>query len=101
MRQESNRIGPGPTSLGAPGERMATPEVLDLAKLLAPIPGEIPAGTDLRADPSPVSDYYVIRDARKTASDAERKLDQGDETSTPDWRPVLDRGTKALAEKSK
>jgi type VI secretion system protein ImpA len=80
---------------------MATPEVLNFTKLLAPIPGDKPTGTDLRADPSSVSDFYVIRDARKTASDAERRLDQGDDTVTPDWRPVLDRGTKVLAEKSK
>jgi type VI secretion system protein ImpA len=80
---------------------MATPEVLDFTKLLAQIPGEKPTGVDLRADPSPVSDFYVIRDARKTASDAERKLDQGDDTVTPDWRPVFDRSTKVLAEKSK
>lgn len=80
---------------------MARPEVLDFTKLLAPIPGDKPAGLDLRADPSGVSDFYVIRDARKTASDAERRQDQGDETATPEWRPIRDRGSKALAEKSK
>jgi type VI secretion system protein ImpA len=80
---------------------MATPEVLDFVKLLAPLPGEKPAGTDLRVDPSPVSDFYVIRDARKAASDAERRLDQGDDAVTVDWRPVMERGAKALAEKSK
>src|SRR5262245_36387209 len=80
---------------------MARPEVLDFNKLLAPIPGDIPAGADLRADPSSISDFYVIRDARKTASDTERRQDQGDETATPEWRPVRDRALKALAEKSK
>src|SRR5262245_32905566 len=58
-----------------PGGRMARPEVLDFTKLLGPIPGDNPAGSDLRADPSGVSDFYVIRDARKAASEAERKQD--------------------------
>src|SRR5205085_11733819 len=90
----------------APGGRMATSEVLNFTKLLAPIAGDKPAGIDLRADPSSVSDFYVIRDARKAASDAERRLDErkldpGNEPVTPDWRPGRDRGTKALAAKSK
>src|SRR5579875_1559941 len=85
-----------------PGARMASPEVLDLAALLAPIPGEKPAGLDLRADSSPGSDYYAIRDARKAASDCERRIDKGDEAAEPpDWRPVLERATKAIVEKSK
>jgi type VI secretion system protein ImpA len=80
---------------------MATPEVLDFPKLLTPIPGDNPAGPDLRADPSAVSDLRTIRTARDLASTAERQqLEKGDDV-TPDWRPVLDRGTKALAEKSK
>jgi len=81
---------------------MATATVLDFDKLLLPIPGENPGGTDLRADPSPISDYYAIRDARKAASDAERRIDQGDlEGAPPDWRSVKDRGLRVLAEKSK
>lgn len=81
---------------------MATAEVLDFDKLLAPIPGGNPAGVDLREDPSPVSDYYMIRDARKAASDAERRIDQGDlDGAAPDWRSVKDWGLKILAEKSK
>src|SRR5262245_47712879 len=74
---------------GAPAEsvlNMARPDVLDFTKLLAPIPGDNPAGADLRADASGVSDFYVIRDARKAASDAERRQDQGDVTATPEWR---------------
>ena len=81
---------------------MATPEVLDFSKLLAPIPGESPTGTDLRADPSAVSDLRTTRTARDAATSAERQqIEKGDETIAPDWRPVLDRGTKALAEKTK
>ena len=81
---------------------MASPEVLDFAGLMAPILGDKPTGLDLRADSIPGSDYYAIRDARKAASDAERRIDKGDETAEPpDWRPVLDRATKVLAEKTK
>ncbi len=81
---------------------MPSAEVLDFAKLLAAIPGNNPAGSDLRADKSPVSDYQTIRDARKAASDSERRIDQGDDTAgSPDWRAVLERGTKVLTEKSK
>lgn len=81
---------------------MPSAEVLDFAKLLAAIPGDKPAGTDLRADKSPVTDYHTIRGARKAASDTERRIDQGDDTDgSPDWRSVLERGTKVLAEKSK
>src|SRR5437868_14294 len=84
------------------GLRMATPEVLDFAKLLAPIPGDHPSGTDLRADPSAVSDLRTTRTARDTASTAERQqIEKGDDAIAPDWRPVLERGSKALAEKTK
>jgi type VI secretion system protein ImpA len=81
---------------------MPSSEVLDFAKLLAPIPGDKPAGVDLRADTSPVSDYYAIRDARKAASDAERRIDKGDDSAEPPiWHPVLERATRVLAEKTK
>jgi type VI secretion system protein ImpA len=81
---------------------MASPEVLPFARLLAPISAEQPTGVDLRTDSSPTSDYYAIRDARKGASDIERRLDKGDEVpEPPDWRLVVERATKVLEEKSK
>ncbi len=81
---------------------MPSPEVLDFAKLLAPIPGDKPAGIDLRTDTSPVSDYYAIRDARKAASETERRIEKGDDPGeAPDWRPVLDRATTVLSAKTK
>jgi type VI secretion system protein ImpA len=83
---------------------MASPEVLDFAKLLSPIPGGPPAGVDLRTDPSPASAYYAIKDARSAARAAERQMVVGDGEATdnlPDWRPVLEHATKALAEKTK
>jgi type VI secretion system protein ImpA len=82
---------------------MASPDLLDFAKLLAPIAGEKLAGIDLRADPSPNSAYYAIKDARNAARAGERQIVvDGEEGAKPvDWRPVLQHGTKALAEQSK
>ncbi|MBV8487781.1 MAG: type VI secretion system protein TssA [Planctomycetaceae bacterium] len=81
---------------------MASQEVLDFARLLARIPGDSPTGIDLRENTSPTSDYYAVRDARRAASETERRIDKGEETSEPpDWRAVLERTTKVLAEKSK
>ncbi len=81
---------------------MPSPETLDFAKLLAAVPGDKPTGSDPCADTTPTSDYYAIRDARRSASDTERRIDKGDDMGeSPDWRPVLDRATKLLAEKSK
>lgn len=40
---------------------MASPAILDIAKLLAPISAEKPTGVDLRTDKTPTSFYYEIR----------------------------------------
>ena len=85
---------------------MPSPDTLDFAKLLAPIPGEKPAGADLRADSAPGSSYYAIKDARNAARAAERRLEAADDeerqnATPPDWKAVLQHATKALAEKSK
>jgi type VI secretion system protein ImpA len=85
---------------------MASPDVLDFTKLLAPVPGDKPVGIDLRTDASPSSPYYAVKDARSAARANERLLgDAADEDKEklprPEWRPVIQHGTKALAEKSK
>jgi type VI secretion system protein ImpA len=82
---------------------MASAAVLDIAKLVAPIPGPRPAGADLREESSLTSAYYAIKDARNAARAAERQLAlDGEEPAPPaDWRPVLQLGTQALAEQSK
>jgi type VI secretion system protein ImpA len=84
-----------------------SPEVLDFTKLLASISADKPTGVDLRADVSPTSPYYALRDARTAARLAERPLDRGDELDpkdappAPDWRPVWQRGCELLAGKTK
>ena len=81
---------------------MASPEALAFAKLMTPISPAKPTGDDLRTDTSPTSDYYAIRDARKGASDIERRLDKGEEApEPPDWRSVVERATRVLEEKTK
>jgi type VI secretion system protein ImpA len=80
---------------------MPSPDTIDVKKLTAPVPGDKPQGVDMRADPSPTSPYYAVRDARSAARTAERQQVMGDEEAPPpDWKPVLIHGVKAL-EKSK
>jgi len=81
---------------------MASPEILDFTKLLAPIAAESPTGTDLRADPSPVSDFQKIKEDRKAARQTETQIDRGAEDMVPpDWRPLVDLAIKVLSQKSK
>jgi type VI secretion system protein ImpA len=83
---------------------MPSPDVLDFAKLLAPIPGDKPVGIDLRTDSSPTSLYYAVKDARSTARANERELAKAaepDKMPRPEWKPVIQQGNKAIAEKTK
>ncbi len=81
---------------------MASPEILDLTKLLAPISAENPTGTDLRADISPMSDFQKIKEDRKAARQTETQIDRGaEDLIPPDWRPLVDRAVTVLSEKSK
>jgi type VI secretion system protein ImpA len=83
---------------------MATAPVLDFARLLNAIPGDAPAGVDLRADSSPVSPYYAIKGAHTAARNAERQLAAGTEANGeggPDWEKVRQPAERALAEKTK
>ena len=78
---------------------------LELALLLAPIPGDLPAGIDLRKDFSPQSPYYRLRDARAEAREMERRIDNNDPAASGEpsvqWRAVRDIAVKALAEQTK
>jgi type VI secretion system protein ImpA len=81
---------------------MPSPDVLDFAKLLAPIPGDQPAGADLRANAGPTSPYYQAKDGRNAARAAERQIEGGAEDAPPpDWKVVVAAATRALAESSK
>lgn len=81
-----------------------TIEGLDLEALLAPISDKSPTGSDVRADFSPSSSYFRLRDARAEARAAERAADAnpGGESSGPDsWRDVRNLSVKILSEQSK
>jgi type VI secretion system protein ImpA len=83
---------------------MASADVLDFERLLAPLSGENPAGEALRDNFSPNSPYSTIKTAREAARAAERQMVwEGDEPVGPpaDWDPILKLGPQILAEESK
>lgn len=84
---------------------MAEPTALEteLAALLEPLPGEAPAGADLREDFTAQSIYYRLRDARADARAAERESDAqaGEAVVPPQWRQVRDLSMQALSGKTK
>jgi type VI secretion system protein ImpA len=75
-----------------------------LADLAAPLPGDAPAGPDLRQDFTPQSLYYRLRDARADAREIERRIDHdpsADAGVPTQWRTVRDLAVKALREQTK
>lgn len=69
---------------------------IDLDAILAPVPGDNPAGEDLR--------YSSIYDEIKEARRADDALDRGDwkhEIKTSDWDKVITTAVEALSKKSK
>lgn len=77
---------------------------LELALLAAPIPGDAPAGADLREDFSPQSPYYRLRDARAEARELERRADhdpEADSAPPQQWRQVRELAFRALSERTK
>jgi type VI secretion system protein ImpA len=56
---------------------VGTQPILDIEGLLSPIDDAAPCGSDPRSDPSPVSPYQKLKDARRAAADAERNLERG------------------------
>lgn len=82
-------------------EVMATPSIVAIDPLLEPISAEAPTGVDIRADASPTSIYYKIKDARSAGRAAERgNIDEA--AAIPDeWQTVIDTGAKILQSASK
>jgi len=83
---------------------MATPDVIQLEALLAPIPGDKPTGPDLRADANPASDYFKLKDSRFAARAKEREIDADPSLAAgelPEWRTILDLAPKLLGTQSK
>ena len=83
---------------------MASSEVIDIESLIQPVSDEAPAGDDIRADRSPTSVFYKIKDARERARSAERNMFHEEDTgeSAKDaWREILDIAPSILRDKSK
>lgn len=87
---------------------MASREVLDFERLLAPIPGDNPTGFDVRENRSFDSLYTQFRDT--AASSRKAELEAGDtlddlgqkrKPAPPEWGKVLDLGIRILSEQSK
>jgi len=73
---------------------MPSPPTLDIAELLAPIPGENPAGQSVRYDGT----HDAIREARR----ADDSLEQGDwvyQVKVAAWPAVIEMATEALTTK--
>ncbi len=69
---------------------------IDLEAILTPVPGENPAGEDMR--------YLPLYDEIKEARRADDLLDRGDwnrELKTADWDKVISLSTEALSQKTK
>ena len=83
---------------------MSTPATLDLETFIAPLPGDAPAGPDLRLDPSPQSDYQKVKDARAQARTCERQAQQlgpDYQGPPPEWKPVIVLASKILSTQAK
>ena len=80
------------------------PDDFNLEALLAPIPGDLPVGADIREDFSAQSPYNRLRDARSEARDAEKLADAGNPDAAepaPLWRTVRELAQKTLRETAK
>ncbi len=77
--------------------------VFDVDTLLAELPGEHPAGVNLRQSDSTPNPYYRLKDARSAARVAERAADADPERGSlaPEWRLIFEQAQVLLAEQSK
>lgn len=81
-----------------------SPEPMNLDALLAPLSDDAPTGANLRADLSPGSPYFRLRDARAEARDAERRTDNDPASASmadAHWSQVREIATAAIASQSK
>jgi len=89
---------------------MATPEILDFKRLLAPISDDRPTGVDLRSDSAARVHFDAVLEARKAAKRAEQLVyrdrvageeDGAPQLEKPDWRQVIAAATAVLCNQSK
>ena len=74
-------------------------DIIEIAALLAPIPGDAPVGVDLRQDAAAADALYTrLRDARGEARTLERaqENEEGNYTIPAEWRTIRDLAYEAL-----
>lgn len=82
---------------------MASETIVNLDLLLESIPGDNPAGQDIRQDPSPVSPYQSIKAARNAARAAERNSihDGNSNEAEEHWKTILQIAPEILGSQAK
>jgi type VI secretion system protein ImpA len=79
-------------------------KIIDIDSLLNAVPGDNPAGIDLRADPSQTSTFRQIKDARQKARQLEKRAEEDGQKSVESielWRLIRDKGLDVLRRESK
>ncbi|HXP04892.1 MAG TPA: type VI secretion system ImpA family N-terminal domain-containing protein, partial [Stellaceae bacterium] len=79
-------------------------DIIEIAALLAPIPGDAPVGVDLRQDAAAADALYTrLRDARGEARTVERaqENEEGNYTIPAEWRTIRDLAYEALTAHTK
>lgn len=82
---------------------MASPENIDLEELLQPISEEAPTGPDVRDNPSPTSNYQIIKNERNQARAVERQSVHDGEANaaTEHWRKIASLAPSIIGSESK
>lgn len=82
---------------------MASPNIVNLDDILAPIAEDSPGGEDARTDSSPSSLYQTIKTARSAARAAERNSVHDESSNEADghWRTISETAPKILREQTK
>lgn len=80
---------------------MASPAILNFDVLLEAIPGDSPAGPDLRKSDPPHQDYWRLNTARYTARRAEERRLVEESADKADWSVLLKEAPPLLATISK
>jgi type VI secretion system protein ImpA len=76
---------------------MTSPQIIDIAALLAPVSEEAPAGSDPRSDKQSDSLYYRVKDARNAARSEERGAVETGAATPEEWNTVVSEAIELLS----
>jgi len=71
--------------------------LIDVERILTPIPGDLPAGEDIRYEP----EFDALAEARRMDDDTDKGIWQTDDVKRADWKGVAAGATDLLATRSK